>query len=99
MTKPTIFTALAVLLVATTTGVLAGETLRMAAGSYDDYSRYSSIEGPRAPLIKSFAPNRDDALLTDLYGPFDYMFGLPGALDPNAVRTASATSAVGSPRS
>jgi hypothetical protein len=99
MTKPTIFAALAVLLVATATGALASDALTKAGASYDDYSRYSSVDGPRAPLMQSFAPNRDDALMTDLYGPFDYLFGPHGAMDPNAVRTASTSTAVAGPRS
>lgn len=84
MTRTTFLTAAAILLAA------AGSASLAAAGAIgDDYSRYSNIEGPNVPLMQSFAPNRDDALLTKIYGPYDYLFLLNDKLDPNAVRTAS----------
>jgi hypothetical protein len=43
--------------------------------------------------MQSFAPNRDDALLTDIYGPYDYLFLLHNELDPNTIRTASTSGA------
>lgn len=89
----TIFAAVAILFVATASAGFAADAIPGA--SYDDYSRYSSIEGPRVPLMQSFAPNRDDALLTEVYGPYDYMFGRHGLMDQNAVRTASASTGTG----
>lgn len=84
MTRTILFAA-AMLLAATAPAAFAANAGMIG----DDYARYSSIEGPNAPLMQSFAPNRDDAMLTDLYGPYDYLFLLHDELDPNAVRTAS----------
>lgn len=87
MTKNILLSAAALLLAVTATASLAA----------DDYSRYAGIEGPNAPLMTSFAPNRDDALLSDLYGPYDYLFTLHDAMDD--MRTAAASSTIADPQS
>lgn len=97
MNKTTLLSAsaIAILLAATATSASAAGTSIIG----DDYSRYASIEGPNAPLEQSFAPNRDDALLSALYGPFDYLFGAPHELDRNAVLAASTSAADTGPTS
>ena len=95
MTKTILLSAAAVLLAAAASAT-TGSTAMAGADTGiigDDYARYSSVDGPNSPLMQSFAPNRDDALLTDIYGPYDYLFLLHNALDPNTIRTASTSGA------
>lgn len=93
MTRTILLSAAALLLAATATTAFAAQSGSGIVG--DDYSRYASIDGPNAPLMTSFAPNRDDALVTDLYGPFDYMFDRDAAMGRNDVQTAAASGSAG----
>lgn len=68
MTKTILLSAAAVLLAAAASAT-TGSTAMAGADTGiigDDYARYSSVDGPNSPLMQSFAPNRDDALLTDI---------------------------------
>ena len=70
-----------------------GPNLNGLIRSYDDYSRYADAAGvtEASVLLESslIDINRDDPLLTRMYGPFDYMF-IVDERAREAVRTASA---------
>ncbi|RYE07424.1 MAG: hypothetical protein EOP22_17935 [Hyphomicrobiales bacterium] len=53
-----------------------GPNLPGLINSYDDYSRYSDPRGVAVASVldSSVVINRDDPLLTSLYGEFDYLF-------------------------